>query len=215
MEHETRTAPVSPQQDFEDFCRVCGYDRDRYFENGVPTSAICDCCGSEPELERFADEAGTWEGVRFVHSERGWWLGRGALWERPRDKPCDWDLVRQVQNLPEAWRTPPPPPVDRAHRIATRESNGSLGTESTCRICGLTGPLFWDDGVPTETVCPCCGFESGIDDLAVPGEWNSLSGIRTLRGYWVALGAPWSSSNARPADWDILRQLGNLPVGWR
>ncbi|NEA40096.1 hypothetical protein G3I42_12560 [Streptomyces sp. SID11385] len=99
--------------------------------------------------------------------------------------------------------------------MAERERYGSLGTETVCRLCGLSGETYWHRGAPTGLRCPCCGAESGIDDLAVPGDWYSLAGIRALRGYWAARGGPWYLPEKRPVDWDVLRQFGNLPAEWR
>ncbi len=146
---------------------------------------------------------------------RGWWIGQGAQWWHPHSKPQGWDVLQQVMNIPAPWRTPPPPPVDRKQRVLERAASESLGTETVCRICGLAGPSFWRDGVPTETVCPSCGSESGIDDLGRPGDWETMRAIRTRRGYWVGLGAPWAVPAARPAGWDVLEQLGAVPPVWR
>lgn len=201
--------------DAEDFCRMCGYDEERFWEDGVPTGAICDCCGSESGMGDFGAEPGEWDGVCGLHDFRGWWVGHGAQWHSPHSRPRDWDFLAQLQKIPPQWRTPNPPPVDRARRIAERASSGSLGTETVCRVCGWSGEVFWRDGVPTETVCPCCGTESGIDDLGSPGVWESLRGIRVRRGHWVANGALWAVPAARPADWDVLEQMGSVPPEWR
>lgn len=215
VEDVTDVTDVTDVEDVEDFCRVCGYDGDRFHAYGWPTSAICDCCGTEPEVQLFPDLPGSWAGVRPLHTVRGWWLGLGAPWDRPRHRPRDWDLLSQIRNIPEKWRTPPPPPTDRSLRIAARATGGSTGTETVCRICGLAGPVFWSGRLATEITCPCCGCESGIDDLGVPGHWESLHDIRTLRGRWVALGAPWATARLRPADWRLLGQLADLPPEWR
>ncbi|MDT0615318.1 hypothetical protein [Streptomyces lancefieldiae] len=199
----------------EDFCRMCGYDEDRFWEAGWPTNTICDCCGNESGIGDMGATPGVWSGVEGLHAFRGWWLGFGARWERPRQKPRDWDVLRQLENIPPQWRTAAPPPVDRARRIAERASSGSLGTETVCRVCGFSGEVFWRDGIPTETVCPSCGVESGIDDLGTPGDWDTLRGIRARRGYWAALGARWADPTARPVKWDVLVQLARVPDAWR
>ncbi|MCF6524231.1 hypothetical protein [Streptomyces sp. JJ36] len=90
------------------------------------------------------------------------------------------------------------------------------GDEIHCRICGYSDEsLLWEDGWPNHVICDCCGNESGLGDTGTPGDWNGLSGIRAYRGYWVARGAQWSASTRRPADWDLLEQLGNIPPEWR
>ncbi|MFF7097503.1 hypothetical protein ACFY9A_34705 [Streptomyces rubradiris] len=199
----------------EDFCRICGFDEDRFWEDGWPTAAICDSCGNESGIADFGAEPGSWWGVRGPHQSRGLWLGTGAQWYAPWNKPRAWDLLGQVENIPPKWRTPAPSPIDRARQIGSRSDHASLGTETVCRICGFQGPAFWSDGEPTETVCPCCGTESGIGDLGTPGGHWKLRWIHTRRGYWVGIGAPWAVPEARPAQWDILEQLSGLPAAWR
>ncbi|MGW8748925.1 hypothetical protein [Streptomyces sp. NPDC055794] len=199
----------------EDFCRMCGYGEDRFWDAGWPTGAICDCCGNESGIGDMGAKPGSWSGVEGLHAFRGWWLGAGAGWERPRRRPDGWDVLRQLENIPPHWRTPAPPPPDRARRLAERASHGSLGTETVCRICGLPGEVLWRGGRPTETLCPACGAESGIDDLGTPGDWDALHGIRARRGYWAAVGAPWAVPAARPATWDLREQLARVPAAWR
>jgi len=199
----------------EQFCRRCGWDEEIFWEDGRPTGAICDCCGSESGIGDMGARPGTWDGVKGLHDVRGWWIGHGARWTSPGSRPPDWDLLRQLRNIPEPWRTPPPPADDRERRAAGRAASASLGTETACRICGLSGPVFWRDGEPTGTVCPCCGGESGLDDLGHPGARETMRTIRARRGHWAGLGAPWADPAARPADWDVLVQLGALPPVWR
>lgn len=79
----------------------------------------------------------------------------------------------------------------------------------------VAGGVRWRAGRPTETLCPACGAESGIDDLGRPGDWDALHGIRARRGYWAAVGCPWAVPAARPATWDLIEQLARLPDAWR
>ncbi|MFI7344922.1 hypothetical protein ACIBSR_01440 [Streptomyces sp. NPDC049936] len=83
-------------------------------------------------------------------------------------------------------------------------------TETACRICGYDdGDQVFDEyGVPQYVICPCCYSESGIGD-------DNVSQVREVRGYWVATGAPWHDPSFRPADWDLLEQLANIPPQWR
>lgn len=37
--------------------------------------------------------------------------------------------------------------------------------ETTCRVCGCPGDVFWEDGCPTYLICGVCGAESGKDDI--------------------------------------------------
>lgn len=87
--------------------------------------------------------------------------------------------------------------------------------EDFCRICGYDEERFWEHGVPTSAICPCCGTESGIEDMGDPGDWEGLRGIRNFRGYWVGNGAQWDTPTERPKDWDLLKQLANIPPEWR
>ncbi|MEU8893374.1 hypothetical protein [Streptomyces sp. NPDC048442] len=80
--------------------------------------------------------------------------------------------------------------------------------EDVCRICGYDEERFWEGGWPTAAICPCCSNESDISDV-------SLSHVREYRGYWLGQRAPWSSPRERPKDWDLLRQIANIPPEWR
>ncbi|MFI9832360.1 hypothetical protein ACIHIX_32275 [Streptomyces sp. NPDC051913] len=82
--------------------------------------------------------------------------------------------------------------------------------ETACRICGQDDgeALFDEYGVPQYVICFCCGNESGIGD-------DSLTQVRDLRGYWIGHGAAWYEPKRKPADWDLLAQIANIPAAWR
>ncbi|GGZ41423.1 hypothetical protein [Streptomyces poonensis] len=82
--------------------------------------------------------------------------------------------------------------------------------ETACRVCGVDdGEILWGaHGFPLYVICDCCGTESGIGD-------DNLTQVRELRGYWVGRGAPWAESHRRPKNWDLLRQIQNIPEEWR
>ncbi|ALM36766.1 hypothetical protein P405_15815 [Streptomyces sp. FR-008] len=81
--------------------------------------------------------------------------------------------------------------------------------ETACRICGLDdGESLYEDGFPRYVICECCYNESGIGD-------DTVTQVRELRGYWVGHGAQWHKPQSRPADWDLLSQLANIPPEWR
>ncbi|MFE6888037.1 hypothetical protein [Streptomyces sp. NPDC057694] len=81
--------------------------------------------------------------------------------------------------------------------------------ESACRICGLdVGEALFEHGFPNYVICQCCGNESGIGD-------DNLMQVQELRGYWVGHGAQWDRPRHRPADWDLMAQLANVPLHWR
>ncbi len=76
-------------------CPVCGFDgllEPAYNEHGNGSHEICSACGFE---YGFDDHS---EGV--THSEyRKQWIGAGAQWFNPDEKPEDWDLETQLSNL--------------------------------------------------------------------------------------------------------------------
>ncbi|RZF10557.1 hypothetical protein [Streptomyces albidoflavus] len=81
--------------------------------------------------------------------------------------------------------------------------------ETACRICGLDdGESLYEDGFPRYVICECCYNESGIGD-------DTVTQVRELGGYWVGHGAQWHKPQSRPADWDLLSQLANIPPEWR
>ncbi|MEQ1064565.1 hypothetical protein ABLB96_04425 [Acinetobacter sp. XH1741] len=76
-------------------CRVCGLiqDEEPWGENGdTPNFAICACCGAE-----FGYQDCTKESVK-AHRKR--WLEAGANWWALKEKPKDWDIEKQLQNIP-------------------------------------------------------------------------------------------------------------------
>ncbi|MER5888300.1 hypothetical protein ABT160_31150 [Streptomyces sp. NPDC001941] len=82
-------------------------------------------------------------------------------------------------------------------------------TETACRICGYDdGEAVFKHGVPEYVICPCCYNESGIGD-------DNVTQVRQLRGYWVASGKLWHDPKFRPAGWDLLKQVANIPPPWR
>lgn len=96
------------------------------------------------------------------------------------------------------------------HRVSTDGAAGIRSPETACRVCGLDdGEELYDQyGVPQYVICGCCGVESGLGD-------QDLSQVRENRGYWVARGAPWHWPEDKPAEWDVLAQLSNVPEEWR
>ena len=76
-----------------------------------------------------------------------------------------------------------------------------------CRVCGLLleePPWGLDGRTPLFNFCPCCGVEFGYQD-ATP------LGARRFREAWLASGAQWEDPQLRPAIWDVLEQLRNVP----
>ena len=65
----------------------------------------------------------------------------------------------------------------------------SMG-ENICPVCGYDGldePAFDERGVGSDGICPCCGFQFGLDDFPYEGgegpvaEWR---GRRDDGGQW-------------------------------
>lgn len=79
-------------------CRVCGLDQGvpPWDERGVPTWDICYCCGAE-----FGYEDNDLESVRRYRQR---WLDGGAKWFRPKEKPKNWDIDKQMSHIPQDFR---------------------------------------------------------------------------------------------------------------
>lgn len=79
--------------------------------------------------------------------------------------------------------------------------------EHNCRICGLyIEDLPWgEDGVtPTYEICSCCGGEFGNDDY-------TMESVKKYRARWLAEGAVWFYKKNRPENWDIEKQMKDIP----
>ena len=76
-----------------------------------------------------------------------------------------------------------------------------------CPVCGYHG-LTRDPVGPVDTfeICECCGFEFGFDDKDLKYTYHEY------RLMWLAGGAKWFSSAARPASWSLERQIASLPM---
>lgn len=81
----------------------------------------------------------------------------------------------------------------------------------TCVVCGyakLDYPQY-ENGFAMQTICPCCGFQSGFDDDAI----NEPVTIEEYRVRWVKAGAVWFSSNTKqPTDFNLRLQLKSIHV---
>jgi uncharacterized Zn finger protein (UPF0148 family) len=78
-------------------------------------------------------------------------------------------------------------------------------SETGCPVCGY--PKFIElhaEGSATYDICPCCGFESGVDGIGRDrNERNS-----TFRQRWIESGARWWSTAREPEPgWNALDQL--------
>jgi len=71
---------------------------------------------------------------------------------------------------------------------------GSRGVKLTWRSLGQI----------SLALTPCCGAEFGYEDY-------TLESTRRYRAAWLASGATWRDSEAKPAKWDVDTQLANIP----
>ncbi|TWV06061.1 hypothetical protein FQ707_14610 [Bacteroidaceae bacterium HV4-6-C5C] len=79
-------------------CRVCGlYITTKPWGNDGqnPTFEICPCCGVE-----FGNEDYSLDSIRNFRKE---WLGKGAPWFDPKQKPLNWKLEDQLQSIPDDY----------------------------------------------------------------------------------------------------------------
>lgn len=81
--------------------------------------------------------------------------------------------------------------------------------ESTCPVCGynqLYEPPYDESGVPSDEICPSCGFHFGYDDDEV-----GAIAFELWRVKWIQDGMVWFSKGRKPPlDWDPEKQLKNL-----
>lgn len=77
----------------------------------------------------------------------------------------------------------------------------------TCPVCAypdLTEPPRSKSGGGSYEICPCCGFQFGVDD-----DDRGLTHA-AARERWVRAGATWSSSTPPPKGWSAKAQLDAL-----
>lgn len=77
----------------------------------------------------------------------------------------------------------------------------------TCPVCAypnLVEPPRSKSGGGSYEICPCCGFQFGVDD-----EDRGLT-YETARERWIGGGAKWWSSTPPPKGWKAEAQLATL-----
>ncbi len=74
-----------------------------------------------------------------------------------------------------------------------------------CKFDGLSEPPYNSEGSGPYEICPCCGFEFGVDDFG----YNSCKEAHAVwRKQWIDRGCLWQySENKKPKDWDPVEQL--------
>ena len=82
--------------------------------------------------------------------------------------------------------------------------------ESVCRVCGWDAEeVRWDaTGAALFVHCDCCGSESGYQDATPDAALNA-------RTEWLARGAAWSNSIAKPGGWNADEQLRAVPTTYK
>ena len=76
-------------------CRICGlYIEDVPWgkDGNCPTYDFCPCCGVEFGHEDYTNES--------IKRYREKWIGEGANWVNPKEKPDGWDKEEQFKNIP-------------------------------------------------------------------------------------------------------------------
>ena len=81
--------------------------------------------------------------------------------------------------------------------------------ENICPVCGYDGlydPAFNERGVGSDELCPCCGFQFGLDDFPYEDRERLVA---EWRERWVAGGCRWkfTSDGLLPKGWDPQAQL--------
>ena len=69
--------------------------------------------------------------------------------------------------------------------------NNPQEKQNICPVCsydGLFDPPYDENGYGSYEICPCCGFQFGLDDYP-----DKDKGITEWRKKWEANGRPWFS----------------------
>lgn len=80
-------------------CRICGteqLDPPWGVDGQTPNYDICDCCGVEFGYEDMS--------VDSIKVYRQKWVESSADWYRKKNKPQEWSLEKQFQNIPKQYR---------------------------------------------------------------------------------------------------------------
>lgn len=80
-----------------------------------------------------------------------------------------------------------------------------------CRVCGLIQceePWGESGENPSFEICDCCGVEFGYEDY-------TKESVKAYRKKWLETGANWWELKKKPKNWDIEKQLQNIPVNFK
>ena len=81
--------------------------------------------------------------------------------------------------------------------------------ENICPVCGYDGldePPFNERGAGSDDICPCCGFQFGLDDFPYEDRERLVA---EWRERWADGGCVWKfpSDGLPPEGWDPQAQL--------
>lgn len=83
--------------------------------------------------------------------------------------------------------------------------------KNMCLVCGyneLYEPPYDERGVPSDEICPCCGFQFGYDDDDVQ---DKKVIYEQWRDKWIQNGCQWFSKSRKPNEnWNAKQQLNKI-----
>lgn len=75
-----------------------------------------------------------------------------------------------------------------------------------CPVCdydGLLEPTYYDDVHGSDEICPCCGFQFGLDDYP-----DKEEGQKIWRRKWIEGGCKWFSDSRKPRhNWELKKEI--------
>ena len=79
-----------------------------------------------------------------------------------------------------------------------------------CNFKGLYEPAYDEREIGSDDICPCCGFQFGLDDF---GYSCKQEAHEVWRKKWINDGCNWKYSKTnQPTDWDPKEQLKEINV---
>jgi hypothetical protein len=86
--------------------------------------------------------------------------------------------------------------------------SGAANASTRCRACGFdqAPQLPWgeDGNSPAYLICPCCGAESGLDEV-------TAADAAAYRDAWVKKGKAWFRPELMPKGWSWEKQKALIP----
>ena len=79
----------------------------------------------------------------------------------------------------------------------------------TCGWPGLAEPP-WENGSPSDAICPSCGIHYGYDDAFGGDAGRRAVVYREWRQRWIAGGMTWWSTKASPVGWNPEEQVRSV-----